>query len=166
LTDAEETGSGATIAALMEVVEEMRSTGPGEKTRRFNDAVIADLRATDGQRAGELAGGTMVLLTAKGAKTGIDRTVPMGIEEIDGRLVVVASMSGLPNNPQWFHNVVANPIVTVEWRGETFRAEAVVTEGEDREHLFAKVADVYRAHQALTSRPFPVIELRRIEDAR
>jgi deazaflavin-dependent oxidoreductase (nitroreductase family) len=75
----------------------------------------------------------------------------------------VASASGIEKNPQWFHNIVANPRVTVEWQGDTFAAEAVVTEGADRDHLFSKVNEVYRNQQAQSSRTFPVIELRRLQ---
>ena len=147
----EQTSPGATIAALAEVVEEMRSNGPGEKARRFNEALIVDYRATGGKRTGELPPASIVLLTMKGAKSGIERTVPVGVEEIDGRLVVVASSAGLPKNPQWYNNIVANPVVTVEWRGDTFRAEAVVTQGEDRDYLIGKLNDVYRGYQAQTT---------------
>jgi deazaflavin-dependent oxidoreductase (nitroreductase family) len=154
---------GATIAALGEVVAEMHSSGPGEKTRRFNEALIADYRATGGKRIGELPPSSTVLITMKGARTGRERIVPVGVEVIEGRMVVVASASGIEKNPQWFHNIVANPRVTVEWQGDTFAAEAVVTEGADRDHLFSKVNEVYRNQQAQSSRTFPVIELRRLQ---
>ena len=162
----EQTSPGATIAALAEVVEEMRSTGPGEKARRLNEALIVDYRATGGKRTGELPPASIVLLTMKGAKSGIERTVPVGVEEIDGSLVVVASSAGLPKNPQWCNNIVANPVVTVEWRGDTFRAEAVVTQGEDRDYLIGKLNDVYRGYQAQTTRALPVIELRPLHEDR
>lgn len=156
---------GATVAAIFEVVEEMRSTGPGEKNQRYNDALIADYRATGGKRTGELPPASVVLITNKGAKSGIERTVPVGCEVVEGRLLVVASAAGIERNPGWYHNLVANPIVTVEWQGEAFRAEAIVTQGEERDRLFNQLDEVYITLQAATARQFPIIELRRLEGA-
>ena len=155
-------GAGATLAALQEVVEEMHATGPGVKARKFNEALIADYRATGGTRTGEIPPKAIVLLTMTGAKSGSTRTVPVGIEEIDGRLIVVASQSGLPKHPQWYYNVVANPIVTAEWQGEEFRALAVVLEGAERDEIFGKLNETFHSFQAMTTRRFPIIELRRI----
>jgi deazaflavin-dependent oxidoreductase (nitroreductase family) len=160
---AEETASpGATLAALQAVVEEMRATGPGVKARQFNEDLIADYRASDGRRAGELPPAAVVLLTIRGAKTGVERTKPVGIEDVDGRLVVVASQSGLPYHPQWYYNIVANPIVTAEWNGATFRAEAVVLEGPERADVFGKLNETFHRFQSMTTRQFPIIELRRL----
>lgn len=153
----------ATIAGVFEVVEEMRSTGPGEKNQQYNDALIADYRATDGKRAGEIPPESVVLLTMRGAKSGVERTVPVGVEIHDGRMLVVASAAGMDKNPGWYHNLVANPIVTVDWQGETFRAQAIVTRGKDRDRLLGLLNEVYITLQAATTRQFPVIELRRLE---
>ncbi len=157
--------SGVTIAAIFEVIEEMRSTGPGEKNRRFNEALIADYRASDGKRTGEIPPESVVLLTMKGAKTGIQRTVPVGVEVVDDRLLVVGSAAGIEKNRGWYYNLVANPIVTVEWQGETFRAEAFVTQGKDRDYLFSQITEVYITLQAAITHKFPVIELRRLQIA-
>jgi deazaflavin-dependent oxidoreductase (nitroreductase family) len=158
----DEPATGATRAALQEVVEEMHASGPGEKARKFNEALIADYRATGGARTGEIPPDAVVLLTMTGAKSGITRTVPVGIEEIDGRLIVVASQSGLPKHPQWYYNIVANPTVTAEWHGEMFRARAVVLEGAERDEIFGELNETFHALQAMTTRRFPIIELRHV----
>jgi deazaflavin-dependent oxidoreductase (nitroreductase family) len=108
----------------------------GSRTQRINDEITKALREHGGKIPGELESVPFLLLTAKGAKSGVQRTVPLWTSEIGGRLVVVASLGGADRNPPWFQNVVANPNVTVEWRGETFAARAVVLEGEDRQRLF------------------------------
>ena len=140
----------------------MHATGPGRKAWAFNEALIADYRATGGQRAGEIPATAVVLLTIKGAKSGVERTVLVGIEEHDGRLFVVASQSGLPYHPQWYYNIVANPRVTAEWQGETFRAEAAVLDGPDRDEAFGMLNETFHHLQSMTTREFPIIELRRI----
>jgi deazaflavin-dependent oxidoreductase (nitroreductase family) len=157
--------SAVTIAAMMEVVEEMRTTGTGEKAIGFNEALVAEYRASGGKTIGELPIESTVLVTMKGAKTGTLRTIPLGVERVDGRLLIIGSSAGLPKHPQWYHNLVANPMVTVELMGETFRAEAVITEGEERDALFARVDPMFHSHQALTTRILPVVELRRLPDS-
>jgi len=91
---------------------------------------------------------------------------PLVYLTIDERLLIIASMGGAPSSPAWFHNLVANPEVTVELGGETFRARAVVTEGSDRDDLFAKVCakiSTFTEYQSRTDRVIPVVELVRID---
>jgi deazaflavin-dependent oxidoreductase (nitroreductase family) len=153
---------GATVAAIKGVIEEMHSTGPGEKNRMFNEALIADYRASGGKTAGELPAAAVVIVTMTGAKTGLERVVPIGAEVIEGRLHIVASVAGLPKHPQWYHNLVAHPNVTVEYLGDTFPAEAVEIQGAERDRIFAQLNKSYHDLQAQTTRVFPVIELRRV----
>jgi deazaflavin-dependent oxidoreductase (nitroreductase family) len=160
-------------AQLDELTTEVRSTsGPGTSawqadtshTRRFNDTFIEEFRRNGGTVPGELGEVDLLLLTAKGAKSGEPRTVPLGFHRIDGRLIVIASMGGADRNPPWYHNVVANPEVTVEVGTEVFRATTIVTSGEDREKLFADVVSrmaVFGEYQERTERLIPVIELKR-----
>lgn len=161
-------------AQLNVLTEEVRApSGPGSSswtadashTQRFNQACIEEFRRNGGTVPGELGDVDLLLLTANGAKSGQPRTVPLGFHRIDGRLIVIASMGGADKNPPWFFNVVANPEVTVELGSETFRAKAVVTEGEDRDRLYAAVIDrmaVFAEYQQRTERVIPVVELHRL----
>jgi deazaflavin-dependent oxidoreductase (nitroreductase family) len=161
-------------AQLNELTNEVRSSsGPGttgwraedSHTRRFNRAFIEEFRRHGGTMPGELGEVDLLLLTAKGAKSGAPRTVPLGFHRIDGRLIVIASMGGADRNPPWFYNVVANPEVTVELGTEVFQARAVVTEGEDHDHLYGEVVArmaVFAEYQERTERVIPVIELQRV----
>ena len=121
--------------------------------------------ASGGAEGAELKGKPVILLTTIGAKTGEKRAVPLAYQVIDGRLVIVASMAGAQRNPPWFFNLVKHPEVEVELNGESFKATAVVTEGEDRSYLYGKVAEVLPAFQEYatrTTRVIPVVELKRI----
>jgi deazaflavin-dependent oxidoreductase (nitroreductase family) len=69
-----------------------------------------------------------------------------------------ASKAGAPRHPAWFHNLRANPSVTVELGGGSFQATAVVTEGEERDRLYAAVSGVTQ-YAENTDRVFPVIVL-------
>src|ERR1700761_1125986 len=79
----------------------------------------------------------ILLLTTIGARTGRPANVPLGYA-VDGRarVFVVASKAGAPWHPAWFHNLRANPSVTVELGGRTYPARALVTAGEERDRLY------------------------------
>ena len=86
----------------------------------FNRQLIDEFRANNGKVGGPFERAPLVLLTTKGAKSGQPRTFPVVYTRDGDRIVVIASKGGAPNNPAWYHNLVANPEVTVELPGETF----------------------------------------------
>jgi hypothetical protein len=53
------------------------------------------------------------------------------------RVVIIASKGGAPTHPDWYHNLVANPEVTVEIGEETYPARASVVQGAERDRIFA-----------------------------
>src|SRR3954468_8575088 len=73
-------------------------------------------------------GQTYVLLHARGAKSGIERTTPLLGTKSGDAIVLVASKAGAPHHPAWFHNVRANPDVTVTVKGERQRMRARVAD--------------------------------------
>src|SRR5204862_526488 len=73
---------------------------------------------------GPFTGRDVLLLTTTGAKTGQPRTHPLVYTRDGDRYLVIASKGGAPTNPAWYHNLRANPEVTVELGPETFRATA------------------------------------------
>jgi deazaflavin-dependent oxidoreductase (nitroreductase family) len=91
----------------------------------WNTTIINEFRANEGRLSGQFEGAPMVLLTTTGAKTGNPRTSPMMYlpdEANPDRVFVFASKAGAPTNPDWYHNLVANPTVTVERAAETYEA--------------------------------------------
>lgn len=134
----------------------------GSHTQRMNAELMRALRENGGTVPGELADIPMLIITTVGAKSGQRRAVPLAYQVIDDRLVIIASMGGAAKHPPWFHNLVANPQVTVEKDGTTFSARARVTAGADREQLFRRVCEnfpVFAEYQARTERVIPVVEL-------
>jgi deazaflavin-dependent oxidoreductase (nitroreductase family) len=106
----------------------------------------------------------LLLLTTTGAKSGQRRTTPMGYLPDGDRLIVFAANGGSPTNPDWYHNLLAQPHVTIEVGTETFDAIAVVTTDAERDRLWARGVAVYpnlAEHQAKTTRLIPVIALSR-----
>jgi deazaflavin-dependent oxidoreductase (nitroreductase family) len=131
----------------------------------WNQQIIAEFRANDGRVGGQFDGAPVLLLTTTGAKTGKRHTTPMMYLADGERLVVFASKAGAPTNPDWFHNLVANPTVTVEVGTDEFEATATATAGGERETLFARQAALYPGfgeYQEKTTRVIPVVALSRI----
>jgi len=156
------------------VAEVGAENGPGSSgwnaansdTQKVNAAVIALLRANGGSLPAELsaATGPLLVLTTIGAKSGAQRTIPLGHFEVEDRLLIVGSMAGSTRNPPWYYNLVANPNVKVELNGATFEAQAHVLHGADRDHIFPKVCELNPAFgqiQQSIERLIPVIELKR-----
>lgn len=136
----------------------------GSHTQRMNAELMRALRENGGKVPGELADIPMLIITTIGARTGQRRAVPLACQVLDSRLVIIASMGGAAKHPPWFHNLVANPQVTVEKDGTTFSARARVTTGADRDALFRRVCEnfpVFADYQARTGRVIPVVELLR-----
>lgn len=131
----------------------------------FNQQIIAEFRANDGKVGGPFAGGTLLLLTTVGAKSGQSRTSPLAYLADGERMIIIASKGGAPTNPDWYHNILANPVVTVEVGTEQFQARATVAAGPERDQLFEKVVAVmpgFGEYQRNTSRQIPVVVLERV----
>ncbi|MER5361374.1 nitroreductase/quinone reductase family protein [Streptomyces sp. NPDC002785] len=132
----------------------------------FNQSVIEEFRANAGKVGGPFEGGDLLLLTTTGARSGKETTTPLGYVRHGDSLLIVGSNLGAPNHPDWYHNLLAHPVVRVEVGTRTFQALAVPAEGARRGELFAhavKAAPGYGDYQARTTRPLPVVVLERAE---
>jgi deazaflavin-dependent oxidoreductase (nitroreductase family) len=131
----------------------------------FNRGIVEEFRATGGHLTGRFATRPILLLTTTGARTGLPRTVPLVYTTDGDRFVVIASKGGEPTNPDWYHNLVAHPAVTVELPGDTFLARATVAHGAERDRLFAQQAaqmPFFADYARTTPRTIPVIVLERL----
>ncbi|MEU9607342.1 nitroreductase/quinone reductase family protein [Streptomyces sp. NPDC048057] len=133
----------------------------------FNQQVIEEFRANAGKVGGPFEGSRLLLLTTTGARSGTRHTTPVAYLPDGGeRVLVIASAAGAPRHPAWYHNLVANPRVTVEDGVFTYEAEATVLAGEERDRAYARAvetSDGWAAYQAKTDRVIPVVALRGIE---
>lgn len=106
------------------------------------------------------------MLNTIGAKSGKERTNPMMYLPDDDRLIVFASKAGAPTNPDWYHNLVANPTATVEVGSERYAVKATVLTGAERDRLYAKQAELYpgfAGYESKTTRTIPVVALERAD---
>jgi deazaflavin-dependent oxidoreductase (nitroreductase family) len=129
----------------------------------MNEPVIAEVRAT-GRTSRRYP---VVLLTTTGARSGRPHVTPLNFSQDGERLVVIASKGGSASHPHWYLNLVANPEVTVEHAGATFRARAIVASEPERTRLFDAQArlmpffDGYR--RRVRSREIPVVVFERLD---
>ena len=127
-----------------------------------NMKIIDEFRINEGKVGGNFAGRTLLLLHTKGAKSGQERINPLACVRDGERYVIIASKGGADVNPDWYYNVVANPLVTVEVGTETFQAKATIAEEPERTRLYDKMVEVapgFGDYRHKTTRVIPVIVL-------
>ena len=106
-----------------------------------------------------------LLLTTVGAKSGQASVMPLLYDVVNGAYAIVASKGGAPKHPGWYHNLLAQTIVTVQVGSEIFKAAARVTSGAERAKVWTQMAAMYppyTAYQTKTPREIPVVLLERI----
>ena len=131
----------------------------------WNTQIIEEFRANEGRVGGNFEGAPVLLLHTTGAKSGLERVNPMMYLEESGRIYVFASKAGADTNPDWYHNLVAKPEVSVELGIETFKANAVPLVGVERDRVYGEQASKYPGfaeYQEKTTRVIPVVELIKI----
>lgn len=120
-------------------------------------------RLTKGKVAGRGAGMPVVALTTTGRKSGHRRTTMLTTPLVEGDTVVlVASRGGDDRNPDWFHNLAADPAVELEMDGRTRPMTARIATGPERDDLWERLTtahDNYAGYQRRTERQIPVVVL-------
>lgn len=127
-----------------------------------NQPIIDEFHANGGKVSGPFDNIPLLLLTSIGAKSGQPRVMPLAYVTDNDRIIIVASKGGAPTNPDWYYNIVANPLVTVEIGSENFQAQATIAAEEERQRLYAQMVEKnpgFADYAKKTSRLIPVIIL-------
>lgn len=128
----------------------------------WNQKIIEEFRANEGKVGGRFEGKTLLLLHSKGAKSGGEHINPAAYVRDNENFVIIASKGGAPTNPDWYYNLIANTLVTVEVGTQTFEAHAKLAEEPERTRLYNKMADMMPAfndYLQKTTREIPVFVL-------
>jgi deazaflavin-dependent oxidoreductase (nitroreductase family) len=128
----------------------------------WNTQIIEEFRANAGKVGGQFAGAPLLLLHSTGAKSGQARVNPMMYLADGDSFAVFASKAGAPTNPDWYHNLLANPRAAVEIGDGTVNVIAHVAEGDTRERLWSRQKELYPGfadYEAKTTREIPVVVL-------
>jgi deazaflavin-dependent oxidoreductase (nitroreductase family) len=129
-----------------------------------NNAKVVDEFRLSGGTVASRAGQQLVLLNTVGAKTGRTRTNPVSYLRGDECIYVFATKGGSPTQPDWYRNIVANPVITIEVGSEKYEATATIITGPDRDAIYAeqvKLRPHFADYEGKTSRIIPVVALRR-----
>ena len=131
----------------------------------WNDKIIAEFRANGGKVGGPFEGATLLLLHHVGARSGTERVAPLAYFPDGDRMLIIASKGGAPTNPDWYHNLKANPRVDVELGTETVRVDAHELAPAERAEKWAEIttrAPGFADCQKKTERVIPVFALQRV----
>ena len=126
----------------------------------FNSDVINEFRANDGKVGGGFEGASMVLVHHTGARSGTERVTPLVYRPEGDGWVIFASKGGAPDNPDWYHNLMAHPATTIEVGSERVDVTAIEVTGAERDRIFeAQKAEApqFAEYEASTDRIIPVI---------
>jgi deazaflavin-dependent oxidoreductase (nitroreductase family) len=134
-----------------------------------NRLVVEQFRANNGVVTVVPPRGPVLLLHTKGAKTGNPSLTPLYFLQDGDRHVLFASMGGWKRNPDWYHNLVANPEVGVEVGTVAYEARAVEVHGPERDALYDEMSSMYpqfTLYKRKTKRRIPVVVLEPISAPR
>jgi deazaflavin-dependent oxidoreductase (nitroreductase family) len=128
-----------------------------------NKAIIDEFRANDGRVGGYFEGHPLLLLHHKGARSHKIRVNPLAYQQLDdGSLAIFASRGGSPQNPDWFHNLKANPDAEIEVGTQRLTVRARVAEADERDRIWERQKELmpgFADYEKKTPRQIPVIVL-------
>jgi deazaflavin-dependent oxidoreductase (nitroreductase family) len=133
--------------------------------KAFNKNLIDEFRANDGKVGGQFAGADLLLLTTTGAKSGQARLAPLAYLVIDGKMIIIGSKAGADTNPDWVHNLRANPRAHIEVGTDAYDVNGRELQKAERDETFEKVvatAPGFGEYQSKTSRVIPLFELQKV----
>lgn len=119
-------------------------------------------RLTGGILGGRMDGLDMLLLTTRGRKSGLERTVPLPYFRDGDRYLLIASYGGNARNPAWLDNLAANGEVTIQVGFRRRKARAEVAAGAEHERLWRELTASfprYLEYQKKTARRIPIVVL-------
>lgn len=139
-------------------------TGMADGINEFNQQTIDEFRANEGKVGGPFESVQLLLLHTTGAKSGKARIAPLVFRQEGDALAVFGSKAGADDNPDWYHNVLANPAVSVEVGTDRFDAVARVAEGAERDRIWERQKTEvpnFAEYEKQTDRIIPVVVLER-----
>ncbi len=105
----------------------------------FNKNIVEEFRANAGVVGGPFEGRPLLLLHTTGAKSGEPRLAPLAYFHVDGKLIIIGSKAGADTNPDWVHNLRANPRAHIEIGTDAYDVVAREFSREERDEAYPKV---------------------------
>jgi deazaflavin-dependent oxidoreductase (nitroreductase family) len=135
-----------------------------EAMKAFNANIVDEFRTNGGKVGGPFEGATLLLLTTTGAKSRQPRLAPLAYLTIDDKMIIIGSKAGADTNPDWVHNLRANPQAHVEVGSTDYDVIARELPSDERDDVYSKIVEqspVFGDYQANTSRVIPLFELQK-----
>ncbi|MGN6300849.1 MAG: nitroreductase family deazaflavin-dependent oxidoreductase [Angustibacter sp.] len=123
---------------------------------------VEQFERSGGREAGTMRDVPIIVLTSRGAKSGLLRKTPLMRVEHEGHYAVVASKGGAPEHPVWYYNLVADPHVELQDGADRRDYVARELEGDERTQWWERAVQVwpdYAEYQTKTDRLIPVFVL-------
>ena len=142
----------------------MAEVPDAETMKAANKSIVDEFRANGGKVGGPFEGRTLLLLTSTGAKSGQSRLAPLAYLTIEGKMIIIGSKAGADTNPDWVHNLRADPRAHIEVGTEAYDVTARELPADERDETYPKVvalAPGFGDYQSKTSRIIPLFELQR-----
>lgn len=134
------------------------------QVQAFNTGIIDEFRANGGKVGGPFEGAPLLLLHTTGRKSGQPRINPLAYFSIDDRIIIVGSKAGHDTNPDWVHNLRADPRARIEVGTDAYDVTAHELPSDERDAVFARIVAVapgFGEYQEKTDRLIPLFELSR-----
>jgi deazaflavin-dependent oxidoreductase (nitroreductase family) len=128
----------------------------------WNAGIISEFRDNGGKVGGIFEGAPLLLLHHAGAKTGTPRVNPLMYQDLGSSYAIFASKAGAPTNPDWFYNLQANPVTTIEIGADTITVAARLSRDDEREAIWSRQKEnfpQFAEYERVSNRQIPVIIL-------
>jgi deazaflavin-dependent oxidoreductase (nitroreductase family) len=129
---------------------------------------VAAYEASGGQTGNvqQVTGLPVVIVSTRGQRTGKVRKFPLMRVEHGGQYALVASKGGTPENPQWYHNLVAHPTeVMIQDGAVPFDVTVRELSGDERAEWWGRAVEAfppYAEYQPKTTRLIPIFLATRV----
>jgi deazaflavin-dependent oxidoreductase (nitroreductase family) len=104
----------------------------------WNNGIIDEFRDNDGEVGGIFEGKPLLILHHRGARSGVERVSPLMYQKVGDSYAVFASKGGADTNPDWYHNLKANPAVSIELGDDKVDVTARIAEGEEHSRIWER----------------------------
>jgi deazaflavin-dependent oxidoreductase (nitroreductase family) len=133
----------------------------------WNAQVVEDFRANGGRVGGNFEGAPLVLVHHRGRSSGREFITPLMYlpdETKDNVIFIFATRGGGPSNPDWYYNLTAAGVGSIERGPNTYPVTVRDLDGDERDRVYAEQASRYSgfaeyAKQTAGVRVIPVLEL-------
>jgi deazaflavin-dependent oxidoreductase (nitroreductase family) len=128
----------------------------------LGDEHVRQYQETDGRVGYDWNGAPTLVLTTTGRRSGQPRSSALIFGRDGDNYLIVASVGGGPEDPQWYRNLRADPKAHIQVRGEQIDVAARTATDDEKPRLWAIVNEVwpnYETYQSRTERIIPVVVL-------